>query len=87
MEEKAKEEVEDEFKELKKDDPSVKKTGMLHLAKLRAHGFELTVEDHVYLTKHIANSKTAKILAKLNKQAEGAFGCDVCVLEQYLIKV
>ena len=64
----------------------VPKKGMMHLAKLRAHGFELSAEKHYHLTKHLADRATATIKAELEEQkADGSHDdCDGCVLQEYL---
>jgi len=64
----------------------VPKKGMMHLAKLRAHGFELSAEKHYHLTKHLADRATATIKAELGAQKEDGDhdDCDACVLQEYL---
>jgi len=57
--------------------------GSLHLAKLRAHGFTLSVADHVHLTKHLADKTTQRIKERLRHQ-ESKNHCDKCILEDYL---
>ena len=60
--------------------------GSLHLAKLRAHGFTLSVAEHVHLTKHLADKTTQRIKERLRHQ-ESKNHCDKCVLEDYLVIV
>jgi hypothetical protein len=57
--------------------------GTTHLAKLRVHGYNLSLEDHVYLTKHINDRRTRKIKENLHSQTDKD-DCDKCALKDYL---
>jgi len=60
--------------------------GTLHLAKLRAHGYSLSLADHMYLTQHINDRATQKIKEDLHSQADKD-ECDKCALRDYLALV
>jgi hypothetical protein len=79
------EEVKDEFSALKKASKTkIPSKGMLHLASLRSHGFNLTVKEHVHLGKHIKDDKTDAIIASLKEQAATMDPCDACTLTKYM---
>ena len=78
------EEVKEEFSALKKASKTkIPSKGMLHLANLRAHGFNLSVKEHVQLGRHIKDDKTDAITASLKEQAADMEPCDACVLTKY----
>ena len=82
-----KEEVASELRQLMRSTgKKIPAKGSLHLAKLRAHGFTLSVADHVHLTKHLADKTTQRIKERLRHQ-ESENHCDKCVLEDYLVIV
>jgi len=61
--------------------------GSLHLAKLRAHGFNLAVADHVHLTKHLEDKTTERIKERLRHESRKSSPCDKCAVEDYLVIV
>jgi hypothetical protein len=79
--------ADDEMKELLKAEPTTPKKGTAMLAKMRAHGFELSLDDHLYLTNHYRTDRTDEIKADLKEQASTMAHCDGCVYEKYLVAV
>jgi hypothetical protein len=79
----SREEVDEEFAELKAEGEKVPETGKEHLIVLRAHGFHLPVDDHVHLKKHYGDDRTDEINAALDDQAEEMDDCDRCELAMY----
>ena len=79
----SREEVDAEFAELKAEGEKVPETGKEHLIVLRAHGFDLPVEDHVHLKKHYGDDRTDEINGRLDDQAEEMDDCDRCELAVY----
>jgi hypothetical protein len=77
------EEVDEEFAELKAEGEKVPETGKEHLIVLRAHGYDLSVDDHVHLKKHYGDERTGEINASLDDQAEEMDDCDRCELDVY----
>jgi hypothetical protein len=67
----------------KRTGTKVSAKGTIHLAKLRAHGYSLSLADHMHLTKHINDRSTGKIKEDLRSQAEKD-ECDKCALRDYL---
>jgi len=57
--------------------------GTIHLAKVRAYGYSLSLADHMHLTKHINDRATQKIKEDLRSQADKD-DCDKCALKDYL---
>lgn len=79
-----KDEVATELRRLaRKTGKKIPAKGTLHLAKLRAYGFTLTVAEHVYLTKHLDDRTTKHIKAYLRNQ-ERTNHCAQCALDDYL---
>jgi hypothetical protein len=81
--------IDDAFKQLRKGNSSILKTGaaLSELAKLQSHGFELALLDHLHLTKHINNAKTDSIIEKLFIKAKTLPFCDACALEKYMLSI
>jgi hypothetical protein len=67
----------------KRTGTKVSAKGTIHLAKLRVHGYILSLADHMHLTKHINDRATQKIKEDLRSQAEKD-DCDRCALRDYL---
>ena len=67
----------------KRTGTKVSAKGTIHLAKLRAHGYSLSLADHMHLTQHINDRATQKIKEDLRSQAEKD-DCDKCALRDYL---
>jgi len=67
----------------KRTGTKVSAKGMIHLAKVRAYGYSLSLADHMHLTKHINDRATQKIKEDLRSQAEKD-DCDKCALRDYL---
>ena len=79
--------VEEEHRMLARQYPlKVPKTGLLHLAQLRSHGYELSVKHHIHLSRHIADNAAKDILKSLKRQtrAKKMKACDICALDTYL---
>ena len=57
------------------------------LCRLRAHGFNITVKDHLVLREHLENEETARISRRLVEESEGRNACAICDLEHYLINM
>jgi preprotein translocase subunit Sss1 len=57
------------------------------LCKLRAHGFDITVSDHLVLREHLANEQSMRITRRLAKQAETMSACAMCDIEHYLMNM
>jgi len=79
--------VEEEHRLLARQYPlKVPKTGLLHLAQLRSHGYELSVKHHIHLGRHIADKAAKDILRSLKRQtrAKKMKACDICALDTYL---
>jgi len=67
----------------KRTGTKVSAKGMIHLAKVRAYGYSLSLADHMHLTKHINDRATQKIKEDLRSQADKD-ECDKCALRDYL---
>jgi len=67
----------------KRTGTKVSAKGMIHLAKVRAYGYSLSLADHMHLTKHINDRATQKIKEDLRSQADKD-DCDKCALKDYL---
>ena len=77
--------VEEEYRVLARQYPlKVPKKGLLHLAQLRSHGYELSVKHHVHLGRHIADKAAKDILKSLKRQTKAMKACDICALDTYL---
>ena len=77
--------VEEEYRVLARQYPlKVPKKGLLHLAQLRSHGYELSVKHHVHLGRHIADKAAKDILKSLKRQTKAKKACDICALDTYL---
>ena len=86
--EETKEEVASELRGLMRSTgKKIAAKGTLHLAKLRAHGFNLSVAEHVHLTKHLADKTTQRIKERLLHESRKSPSCDRCVAEDYLVIV
>ena len=57
------------------------------LCKLRAHGFDITVNDHLVLREHLMNEESKRINRELIKQAETLSACAMCDIEHYLMNM
>jgi hypothetical protein len=60
---------------------------MSDLCKLRAHGFNITVRDHLVLREHLANEETSRITRRLVAESERMSACAICDLEHYLLNM
>lgn len=67
----------------KRTGTKVSAKGTIHLAKVRAYGYSLSLADHMHLTKHINDRATQKIKEDLRSQADKD-ECDKCALRDYL---
>jgi len=57
------------------------------LCKLRAHGFNITVNDHLVLREHLTTEESMRISRRLVEQSESMSACAICELEHYLLKI
>ena len=59
--------------------------GTVYLATLRAHGYKLSLEEHIHLSKHIMDEPTKRIIAKLDQQVaqKEMDACSECALDNY----
>jgi len=57
------------------------------LCKLRAHGFDITVKEHLILREHLANEETVRVNRRLIAESERMSACAICDLEHYLLNM